>query len=230
MVFRKALMLFLCLQPAVLLAENYSEKRFGVRDMRYCEVVLSSGWMTFNVYNTMGLNDCPRDAWNEVDKGSIKRETGAISVILNGPRYWAMDGIENNPLVVKEEKKFKNIKMHRIATVHLNLLDVLGSFSGYREQRVERDTTFVYDAGKRIYELVGPNGQVYVMQSYSTQKQTLSKKDLINLGSKLSLPKGWKFKTGILKKRARLKTEDKEAYVLQDNLMNSYQRAPKDLL
>lgn len=220
----------LCCMPILVSAQQYTQTKNDVRGERYCEVVLSNGWMSFTVYNTMGLNACPSEEWAKLDKSSIKRETGSLTVILNGPRYWTMDSIKNKPLVEQENKSFKGLKMKKVAIINLNPLDFISGLKGYRPHRVERETSFIYEAGKPVYELVNPDGQVYVMQSYSAQKEALTERDLSKLGGKLELPTGWKFKTGILKKRQFVKTKEKEALVLQDNLMNSYQLASHDLL
>lgn len=68
------------------------------------------------------------------------------------------------------------------------------------------------------------------MQSYSHQKQHLTADDLPNLVKQLKLPKGWKYKTGIIRKNQHLRTINNVAYVLQDEFLNSYRRAEHDFL
>jgi hypothetical protein len=70
----------------------------------------------------------------------------------------------------------------------------------YVPNKVTRDTIYTYDAGKPVFELTAPNGDVYVMQSYA---QIVAKKldyqDLRRLATRLKLPHGWLYSS---KKRA----------------------------
>jgi hypothetical protein len=62
------------------------------------------------------------------------------------------------------------------------------------------------------------------MQSYSQIiNPTLSMKDLPILDQQLKLPTGWSYKSRVLDQDLSL-VANGIAYVLQDNLMNSYQR------
>ena len=62
------------------------------------------------------------------------------------------------------------------------------------------------------------------MQSYSQMINTsLNEKDLIALSQQLKLPAGWSYSSKILDKDLSL-VANGIAYVLQDNLANSYQR------
>ncbi len=54
----------------------------------------------------------------------------------------------------------------------------------------------VYSKGKSVYELVDPDGNVYVMQAHDEQFPVES---LAKLGEKMKeLPKGWQFRTRTL--------------------------------
>ena len=70
--------------------------RTGLRDVRYGEVLLlreDGGQFTAEVWNTLGMNDCPQGAWEQLDAATIAAERGALMAILNGPRYWVLDSI-----------------------------------------------------------------------------------------------------------------------------------------
>jgi hypothetical protein len=64
------------------------------------------------------------------------------------------------------------------------------------------------------------------MQSYAMIVDTsLNEAGLDSLEKKLKLPKGWKFRVRTLDEDLVLKTiEGGEAFVIQDELQNSYQR------
>ena len=68
----------------------------GVRNVRYCELipVVRRGFrLSATVYNTLGLNDCPAEVWDKITEAAMKTRFGAIEVVLNGPRHFAMDTI-----------------------------------------------------------------------------------------------------------------------------------------
>ena len=68
----------------------------GVRDARYCEIipiVRDRLHLEATVYNTLGLNDCPASVWDSITEEAMKQRFGAITVLLNGPRYFLMDSI-----------------------------------------------------------------------------------------------------------------------------------------
>ena len=50
----------------------------------------------------------------------------------------------------------------------------------------------VYSKGKLVYELVDPDGNVYVLQAHEEKFPIDS---LVKLGEQLKLPKGWQFRT-----------------------------------
>lgn len=94
----------------------------------------------------------------------------------------------------------------------------------YVPQEVDRDTVFVFAAGKPVFELTDPDGNVYMMQSYAQiVDPSLTLADLPGLGTRLSLPEGWSFSTRTLDAGYRLEA-DGVAYVVRDELQNTYQR------
>lgn len=65
-------------------------------NLRYCEILLVSlgdAGLEAQVYNTLGLNDCPQQQWDAVDTGAVAAEFGAIAADKNGPRYWLLNQI-----------------------------------------------------------------------------------------------------------------------------------------
>jgi len=97
----------------------------------------------------------------------------------------------------------------------------------YTPNVVKRTTVFHYRAGRPVYELVSPKGEVYMMQSYTQiVDATLTMDDLPKLGERLKPPKGWTFRTRVLTDDYAL-TADGTAYVINDEMYNSYQRRPR---
>ena len=199
------------------------------RGKRYCEI-LTSRTTTLSVYNTLTLNDCPEEQWKKITTWQIRKETGSLFVDLNGPRYMLMDTITNFPKNHTEPHVFGGIAMQERATVKVSLWDIISNAKPYHEHVVARDTVWGYDKEKPVYELISPEGSIYVMQSYSVQIINQSEDTLKQLAEKLKLPSGWQFKTGILNKNDQVKTSDNKAHVIQDEYRNTYQKADHDLL
>lgn len=213
---------------------TYAVTASDLRGKRYCEIAIREEGLTFAVYNTLGLNDCPENEWRNITVSSIRSETGGYFVHLNGPRYLVMDRIKKTQLEgqgIKSVRTFGGLSMRKGATARISIWSlIINQTSNYKENKVDRNSIFFYDAGKPIYELISPSGDVYVMQSYSVQKTPQTQADLPNLSSKLTLPKGWHYRSGILKKPFALTTSDDKAYVIFDDFYNAYQKADKNPL
>ncbi len=196
--------LFLSFFCAILLIistfSSHAGQRENMRGERYCEILLSKTFTSYKVYNTVGLNNCPENLWKKINVTAVKKETGATYVHLNGPRYWVIDGFKNSRLINSTKKTICGIEMREAGILEIHLIDLLKS-EPYQKHTVARQTTWVYDIEKPVYELIDPQGTAYVMQSYSIEKQYQTYDSLAELGSKLILPKGWQFKTGKLKNR-----------------------------
>lgn len=199
-----------------------------VRDRRYCELLVAKRQgmhLSADVYNTLGLNDCPQAVWDAIDIAKVASELGAVRVIRNGPRHFIMDRLASGD-ANRSPADIQGLAMRPVATVGLRLLDLLEKRSSYVERTIHRTTNWIFLAGKPVYELVSPKGQVYVMQSYAQiVDPNLAYNDLAALGSRLKPPKGWQY-------RSRTLTADLvapavgEAHVIQDELQNTYQRLP----
>ena len=82
---------------------------------------------------------------------------------------------------------------------------------------------FTFDAGQTVYELTGPDGAKYVMQSWSQQiDPMLGESDLVGLSARLQLPSGWTYGARKLTVPLRVVTTTANAVVVQDDLRNSY--------
>lgn len=215
----------------VLMLPTYAQETEAIhmRGSQYCEIILSRLLTNYTIYNTLGLNNCPTSLWNTVNITQIKRQTGSTLVHLNGPRYWVIDGFKN----VVDHPDLKNINgitMQEAGLLHINLTELLRASRPYYKHTIKRHASWFYDAGKPVYELVDPNGDIYVMQSYSIHKAPLTKQDLTQLGAKLVLPQGWTFKTGILAQPEAIHPIHDLVTVVQDNLDGSYQKVSHDFL
>lgn len=191
---------------------------------RYCELLIvrkqTSGFQAA-VFNTYGLNRCPAAKWAAIDPRAVATATGALVVVRNGPRYWAMDRIEKYRARREVIKDLGGLAMIQEAVVPLASL----SIKPYSIHEVNRTTIFVWNKGRRVYELHGPHGSTWVMQSWSQQVDPkLGLKDLPGLGRRLKLPAGWRYSSVRLKRTLRVVTVNTAAQVMQDDFGDTYSR------
>jgi hypothetical protein len=210
--------------PAVSTSADGWPRVEGLRGERYCEVLLArvtDARLNAEVWNTYGLNDCPPDAWAALDAEAIKTERGVIAALLNGPRYWLMDAIEKKPSGERQETTFGTLEMFLAATVDLG--PIPPNLAPYTERHVARGAIFEFNEGAEVYELVDTAGRVYVMQSYSQQRDAaLRESDLAGLAGRIKPPDGWTYRARTLDAKLRVEGESVVATVVQDELNNTY--------
>jgi hypothetical protein len=190
--------------------------------LRYGEVLLvrmrESG-PEAAVYNSFPLNDCPAALWEKLDAEAIAKEHAAVAALLNGPRYWLMSGIEKHATGPQATSSFGGIDMIQQAVVQLSSMNP----APYGVNKVDRKAVFTFGAGRPVFELVDPDGQSWVMQSWSqTIDKNLALDDLPGLASRLHLPQGWSYQTRTLSSPLHVDTTTRDAHVTQDDLANSY--------
>jgi hypothetical protein len=197
----------------------------GVRGARYCEIfaVRRHGLqLESRVYNTFGLNDCSSADWSALDADALKKQLQVDGIVLNGPRYWMMDRIETNDLN-GEVASLGGLQMRLVASMRVPLSRLAQGRSPYKETTIERTTAWIFVRGAPVFELTAPNGQTYVMQSYSQIVDTsLSQSDLPALAARLQLPTSWRYGSRILDEDLTLRALGK-ATIIQDDLQNTYQ-------
>ena len=206
----------------------------NLRGIRYGEVFLITGNpLTHNleasVYNTTGLNNqddprdtCPTALWARVDAEAVKKQYNVLGVFKNGPRVWTIDW---GGLPVGTERDFNGLKTRWVATLKLPKdvdLNKKGS-TAYHSTTVARKSQMGFDKGKPIFILDDPEGNPWVMHAYSLIVDPNLKYDsLKDLGSRLKLPPGWKFRVKILDQDLTIRAVDGIAHILQDDLQNTY--------
>jgi hypothetical protein len=205
--------------------ESNSSGRHAMTDLsgqRYGEVLLvtpGEAGPQANVYNSFPLNDCPAELWSALDPHVIATENGAAAALLNGPRYWLMNDIEKRSQGPQLRKSFGGIEMILQATVLLSSMNP----APYSPNTVSRHTVFVFYAGEEVYELHDPQGNRWVMQTWSqVVDPNLSRADLPKLADRLKLPDGWSYQPRVLTEELRVDTTSRAAQVTQDDLTNSY--------
>ncbi len=194
----------------------------NMRGMRYGEVIL--GYLEdeprVEVFNSFPLNDCPDELWRALDAEILAKEADASFAILNGPRYWLMDGVGKVQNVDPQLRTFGGIDMRRVATIDFDG-DLNRVF--YKERHVNRGAVWFFDAGTTIHELTSPDNKTYVMQAYCTGvDSSLREENLAMLAESLHLPADWRFSSRMLSDELVIDTTEHVATVLQDELENTY--------
>ncbi|MEM8705211.1 MAG: hypothetical protein AAGE98_02060 [Actinomycetota bacterium] len=207
---------------------------FSLRDFRYCEILMTvtneEGVEVTEVWGTPGVDPCTDEAWYALDAEAIRIENDASFIEMNGPRYFIVDGsaetgdgaggtgtAAGGEAVIRQ---FGDVAMTLLATT-----EVTDESRSYVPDLVVRTTTWTFEAGSEIYELTDPDGNVYVMQSYSLiEDRTITAADLPALGDRLELPEGWSYASRVLGEPLQVALSPDGAFVVQDDLRNSYQR------
>lgn len=198
------------------------------RNHRYGEIIAvyrKGAKLSMEVYNTVNSNELPEDLWEKIDTDALAKEYGAMAVLANGPRHWVVNKIEAGQMS-KDGKiaNFGGIEMTQRAKLHTTIFQGSLGSKKYTENVVNRETTYYYLKGNMVYELTSPAGDVYRMQSYSQQIDPgLTIDDLETLGDKLDLPAGWTYGARVLDEDSKL-TADGKAYIINDELLNTYQK------
>ena len=199
----------------------------GMYGDRYCEYLVVKGALpnlTGEIWNTYGLNACPDKLLKASDANVLATDLGALAVRLNGPRYWLMDRASVTLASgFGQVRSFHGLKMRRLVSIKVPLVNGVPGQTPYAETTVNRKNTFTFSRAHRVFELVAPGGKVYVMQSYAQivdPKLTLAQ--LPALGQRLKLPAGWRYRVRTLKRDLPV-TANGRAYVVQDELSNTYQ-------
>ncbi len=214
-------LLLLAAAPAVAVKSRGTE----LHNARYCEILELKSLppdAKVVVWNTIGLNDCPEAWWAGFDAGALATELGDPFVVLNGPRHFLMDSAKARTGHVRS---FHGERMRKVATLPIASFADLAQVP-YRERTVSRLNTWHWRAGRKVYELLAPDGATYVMQSYSQIVDSgLDIADLGSLGERLALPQGWSYRARRLREPLTLRARG-SATILQDELKNTYQRLP----
>jgi len=209
-----------------LTAADPPRSQSGMRDQRYCEILFmqgAGGKTAGCVYTTFGLNTCPDEQWSAINPRALRRQYQIDEAIMNGPRFWTMDTFTID--MSGAATSVDGLEMKPGASIEMPPGSLLASFvqRAYHETQINRNTAYRYDAGQPVYQLVSPD-HTYIMQAYSQiVDPTLTKDGLATLGDRLKLPSGWKYVVTTPTSDLVVNSGGK-AYVLQDDLQNTYQR------
>jgi hypothetical protein len=203
---------------------------------RYTEILLIYGNgltknVTAGVYNTVGMNgsaaengfdSSPAAILDPIDMEKVKKNHKALKSIKNGPRRWTIDYLGVEVGVVRD---FQGLDAHWVMWFPLPPEMLKGDNEPYTAMHANRDTSMGIRKGTRAYLLDDPDGNTWCMKSMSMVQVPDQKfEELKNLGSRLKLPDGWKFRSVVLKKDLVFTTDNGKTMITQDDIDNTYDR------
>ena len=166
----------------------------------------------------VGLED-----YKKIDPEKLASELEVDKCAVNHGRYWMMDEVD---YAGGDPVDFHGIKMNWAGD--MTGAEMIAQFqSAYVPSLIQRNTNWIFHAGKPVHLLREPSGTVWVLQEYTkAADSTLTPDNLDTVGSKLkNLPEGWTFETKVLDKDLSLDTGriGGWAAIIRDDLGNTYQ-------
>ena len=188
-----------------------------------------------NYYNSLGVvDDVPDEEFDArfraLDPAQLQKEYGGEAVRFNGPRRFLADRFTAQAFDEGKRSMLGPIPMYVYGLFVVPDFDafISGKQTPYRETVSRRTTTWFFDPGTEVYELVSPDGVVFVMQSASLGVDPHNTVDkLPTLGERLSLPEGWEFKVRTLEEELVMAVtfdDDPPNTIVLDEFENNYQR------
>jgi hypothetical protein len=198
----------------------------NLRAYPFCEVGVITGTRqdnaVANIWNTTGASEPTPEQLDALDAGTIARENGALRAWLSPVRQWAFDRLDIRE--AGDDRSFGDITGTWIGVGAPTLLEDVDQRS-YDPAYIYRSNAFTctYNKGKDVFVLDAPDGEMFVMQSFTQGwDPTLGQRDLAHLYR--ALPDGWGFRTVTLDQDLQVSSNaDNLAHVVQDDLHNVYQ-------
>jgi hypothetical protein len=208
----------------------------NLRAVQYTEIFLIggnpiTGDLRANVYNTQDLNgyteankdSSPTPVVAAIDTDAVKKQFDVVGVHVNGPKLWMLDWID---APVGKEREFGSLHARWVAEVNLKGIDLSKpGADAYHVTTVERKTKFGYLKGQTEFLIDDPEGNTWIMKGMNLGVHPVqSYADAADLGSRLRLPPGYKFRTAVLPEDLVLIPVTGTAMIMPDDLNNVYDK------
>lgn len=158
------------------------------RNLRYAELALV-GAEFVSFYNSIGIHEAPPGKWHALDAEAAAAQLGIGMVVKNGPHWWASD--TSRFTFGTEVLEVQGLGFRFASNLPVAVLSSggLGAGKHYQPFDAAKNLDLVYRAGNDVYELVGPDAEVYLLQSTAAAMD-----DFDTLGERLTIPDGWEFR------------------------------------
>ncbi|MEO1229581.1 MAG: hypothetical protein AAFZ18_11795 [Myxococcota bacterium] len=194
---------------------------------RYCEILLGypaeGGLLSFEVWGSQFIGDCPQAKWDALDFEAIQAEYGALFVNPNGPRAGITDFGGEFEGLGEEVRVYGGIEMQLVSTIPA-FDPSTATGGGYTLSLIDQTSVKGFNAGTEVYELITEEGKVYTMITVDLNN-VLDLSELPGVGARLEgLPDRWTWQATVLDTERRIEV-DGNLESIQDELGNTYQRA-----
>jgi hypothetical protein len=188
-----------------------------------------------NYYNSLGvIDDVPDEEFDArfraLDPEDLRREHGGDAVRFNGPRRFLADRFTAEDFDGGKVSMVGPIPMYLYGTFVAPDFDafIAGKQTPYVETVSRRTTTWFFEAGSEVHELVSPEGIVFVMQSASLGVDPENAVDTLpTLGERLALPEAWTYRARTLEEELVMRAtyeDDPPNTIVLDELENNKQQ------
>jgi hypothetical protein len=220
-------------KPVPIPASPKPMKYKNLRGVIYCEVWLFKGTPETGIagvyYNTSDLNNsadkkntCPVDMWAKIAVPELMSQYDVVAAYKNGPRGWTMDWID---LPVGPVVSFDGLQARWMGQGELPKGVTLkeAHMAPYKPLQSHRQSTMHFDKGKPVFIIDDAEGTPWVMQAFGQLVDpNLTYDGLKDIGSRLKLPAGWKYRVVTLDKDLTISTPQGYNWIVQDDLQNTY--------
>jgi hypothetical protein len=182
-----------------------------------------------HIHSTTGISVATSETPDKIDPVKLAKELEVDLVAVNRGRIWTIDEIHYQGGYIAD---FHGVKMAWAGEMVAEDCFKQFEHAAYLPSLIQRNTNWIWYAGKPVNLLREPGGPVWVMQEYTKAVDpSLRIDNLHEVGSKLkNLPKGWTFETKVLTEELSLDTAraDGWASILRDELGCTYQACGYD--
>lgn len=187
------------------------------REYQYCELVFDYGDKGNDIYSTSPLAKADLSWWDRLDLDALADEFGAKRVFKNGPQWWSMDEVA---VMASEPVMVAGTEMVFGANLPPGTMET----PKYKVFNPAKYQNLTWKAGKPVYQLVDPDGHVYVVQGHK-----IPVKRMATLGKEMKkLPEGWTYRVKTLRKDLVMNLTPHEPIPsVQDEFDQIYIRIPE---
>jgi hypothetical protein len=194
--------------------------------------------LVITTLSTYRLQDCSPDGMSSITVASATAQLKPVAtfdtVLKGGANQMLMD-INLTP-VVNEYYWVSNLKFSALGETRINLYKLYQTTklkstrnlagASYVPFTIRGESHFIWNAGTLVHRLVAPNGDSYIMYSYTKEVQpSLNRENLSNIDQLLRMPAGWTYENYFLDKTVVVRAgveNDSSVTVIFDDLNNYY--------
>jgi hypothetical protein len=188
--------------------------------------------------STYHLQNCSPTGMDKLSVASATAQLRTVAnfdTIIKGGAHQQIMSVNLTPLS-SEYYLVSNLKFAPMGTSRLSLMTLwkatklsgLANLTGsnYRPFPLEGKFYFIWNIGTLAHRLVAPNGDTYLMTSYTVEvAPNLTRDSLVDLATQLNLPPGWIYESYFLDKTITVRAgpnNNNTITTLFDDLHNNY--------